>query len=200
MGSDHSTAVDRPDGLVLAGGRGRRVGGADKGLLPFHGSPAAAAAVAALRPLCRRVLISANRHRSAYAALDADAVVPDLRADYAGPLAGLEAVRALCAGPCLLVLPCDMPLLTPDIPARLHETLRGNAGLDAVYARARNRDHFLVCAITRAALCGISARLDRGEAAVRTWLAELRTQRLDLSDIDQRVLGNLNRRADWDGV
>src|SRR2546427_5877563 len=58
-------------GCVLAGGRGMRMGGIDKGLQPFLGQPLAAHALDRLAPQVGHLLINANRHAEAYAQLGA---------------------------------------------------------------------------------------------------------------------------------
>lgn len=116
--------IDIPDitGLVLAGGRGTRMGGADKGLQTFHGQPLAQHALARLQPQVGGLMLNANRHLADYAALGAPygaAVWPDDLADYAGPLAGFLAGLAHCPTPWLLTVPCDTPLFPLDLAARL---------------------------------------------------------------------------------
>jgi molybdopterin-guanine dinucleotide biosynthesis protein A len=48
-------------GVVLAGGMGRRMGGADKGLQDLRGQPLVACAIDRLAPQVDHLLISANR-------------------------------------------------------------------------------------------------------------------------------------------
>ncbi|MBP8140226.1 MAG: NTP transferase domain-containing protein, partial [Burkholderiales bacterium] len=81
---------DDVTGVVLAGGQGRRMGGVDKGLVPFRGSPMAAHAIARLAPQVGAVVVNANQNADAYAALG-HRVVPDAVGGFAGPLAGLHA-------------------------------------------------------------------------------------------------------------
>ena len=105
-------------GLVLAGGRGTRMGGVDKGLQNFHGVPLALHALRRLQPQVGQVLVSANRHLDAYAAFGAP-VCSDTLADHPGPLAGFLAGLAHCRTPWLLTVPCDTPLFPTDLAARL---------------------------------------------------------------------------------
>ncbi|MGI9337514.1 MAG: molybdenum cofactor guanylyltransferase [Gammaproteobacteria bacterium] len=53
-------------GVVLAGGRGRRMGGGDKGLLKLGGMTLAAIAVRRLQKQTRAVIINANRNHLEY--------------------------------------------------------------------------------------------------------------------------------------
>jgi molybdopterin-guanine dinucleotide biosynthesis protein A len=186
-----------PDGLVLAGGRGRRLGGADKGLQPFHGEAVATHALRALGQRCGHVFISANRNLAAYRALGATEVLQDLRPAYPGPLAGLEAVRGALHSDRLLVLPCDMPLVALRILDRLRETLDADPGLDAVFAATDRRDHFLVSALRCRALCSVSACLDQGTHSVRAWLEGLAVRREVFHGEDAATMLNLNTPGDW---
>jgi molybdenum cofactor guanylyltransferase len=105
-------------GLVLAGGRGSRMGGLDKGLQPYRGQPLVAHALQRLAPQVGALMINANRHLDAYAAFGVP-VVPDALPDFAGPLAGFLAGLSNCATPWLLTVPCDTPAFPLDLVQRL---------------------------------------------------------------------------------
>ncbi|PLC04339.1 molybdenum cofactor guanylyltransferase MobA [Variovorax sp. RO1] len=109
-------------GLVLAGGRGTRMGGVDKGLQLLQGEPLAAHAVQRLRPQVGGVLINANRNFAAYEALGVP-VFADSVPDHPGPLAGMLSGLEHCPTPWLLTVPCDTPRFPPDLAARLAEAL-----------------------------------------------------------------------------
>ncbi|WP_087722598.1 molybdenum cofactor guanylyltransferase MobA [Pandoraea sp. PE-S2T-3] len=115
-------ARDAITGLILAGGRGQRMGGRDKGLQLFDGQPLAAHVLARLQPQVGTLLISANRNHAAYAALGAD-VVSDETQDFAGPLAGMLAGLRAAKTEYVLTAPCDSPLLPDDLAARLAAAL-----------------------------------------------------------------------------
>jgi molybdopterin-guanine dinucleotide biosynthesis protein A len=105
-------------GLVLAGGRGSRMGGVDKGLQPHLGMPLALHALLRLSPQVGEVMINANRNLGAYESMGAP-VWPDALPDYPGPLAGFLAGLEHCATPYLVTVPCDSPLFPDDLVARL---------------------------------------------------------------------------------
>ncbi|MED5389717.1 MAG: molybdenum cofactor guanylyltransferase [Pseudomonadota bacterium] len=92
--------------IILAGGQGKRVGGADKGLLELDGKPLIAHLLEHLSPAPARIVISANRNQPTYRHW-ADQVVSDERDGFLGPMAGLETALANCQGLCLC-LPCDL--------------------------------------------------------------------------------------------
>lgn len=196
--SARRTATPDCDGLVLAGGRGRRLGGRDKGLQPVAGATAAARAAGLLRPLCRQLYLSANRHLDAYAQTLPDArLLPDLRPGFPGPLAALEAAQAVPTAPLLLLLACDLPLLSPTVPALLLRELRDEADLDVVCAAAGDRAQYLCAALRRRALAAARWQLDAGEPAVHGWIAQLRHRALPLPPALAPGLRNFNSTADW---
>ena len=112
-------------GLILAGGRGSRMGGIDKGLQNFRGLPLALQTLMRLQlqslPL-QEVLINANRNLSAYESLGAP-VWPDSIDGFAGPLAGFLTGLERCETPLLLTVPCDTPLFPLDLVERLYEAM-----------------------------------------------------------------------------
>ena len=116
--------IEAPDitGLVLAGGRGSRMGGVDKGLQNFNGMPLAMHTLLRLQAQVGQVMLNANRNLAAYESFGAP-VWPDVLADYAGPLAGFLTGLERCETPYLVTAPCDTPLLPPDLVQRLAQQL-----------------------------------------------------------------------------
>jgi molybdopterin molybdotransferase len=112
-------------GLILAGGRGTRMGRVDKGLQPFRGTTMVAHVLQRLAPQVDIVAINANRNLPLYqAAAGDDAVVmPDRMSGFEGPLAGLQAGLHFCATELLLTVPCDSPFLPDDLAERLYAAL-----------------------------------------------------------------------------
>jgi len=125
-------------GLVLAGGRGARMGGLDKGLQLFRGLPLAQHALRRLQPQVGNLLLNANRNLTAYAAFGVP-VWPDAQADYPGPLAGFLAGLTHCTTPWLLTAPCDTPLFPSDLAARLAEVAE-REGSDIAMAAGPEHD------------------------------------------------------------
>ena len=105
-------------GVILAGGRGSRMGGVDKGLQNFNGMPLALHTMLRLQPQVGELMINANRNLGAYEAFGAP-VWPDVVGDYAGPLAGFLTALERCETGWLATVPCDTPLFPQDLVARL---------------------------------------------------------------------------------
>ena len=108
--------------MVLAGGRGSRMGGADKGLQNFNGIPLALHTLMRLQMQeGQRVgdfMINANRNLGAYEAFGVP-VWPDNMADFPGPLGGFLTGLERCETPYLLTVPCDTPRLPLDLAERM---------------------------------------------------------------------------------
>lgn len=113
-----SPAREPITGAVLAGGRGSRMGGVDKGLQLLGGRPLVQHALERLAPQVDALMLSANRNLEAYAAFGVP-VVSDGDERFAGPLAGMRALLAACRTPWLLTVPCDSPHLPETLAARL---------------------------------------------------------------------------------
>lgn len=111
-------------GLVLAGGKGSRMQGQDKGLLRFRGAALVDHVIARLEPQVDHLLISANRSLADYAQRG-HKVVSDRFEGFAGPMAGIATGLHYCVTDWMQVAPCDGPQLPRDLTARL---LRGASG------------------------------------------------------------------------
>lgn len=122
-------------GIILAGGRGSRMGGADKGLQNFRGMPMAMFTLLRLAPQVGEVMINANRNLAAYESFGVP-VWPDAVGDYAGPLAGFLTGLERCDTEYLVTVPCDTPLFPQDLVARLAEALERD-GAEIAMAAAR---------------------------------------------------------------
>ena len=127
-------------GLILAGGRGTRMGRVDKGLQPFQGSTLAAHVLRRLAPQVATVVVNANRNLPQYQALEGvAAVVPDAMGGYEGPLAGLQTGLQHCATALLLTAPCDSPFLPADLAERLYAAMQADDA-DLAIAVTMERD------------------------------------------------------------
>ena len=163
-------------GLVLAGGRGSRMGGIDKGLQLYQGRPLVQHALERLAPQVGALMINANRHLDAYAAFGVP-VWPDSLADYPGPLAGLAAGLAHCPTPYLASVPCDSPHFPTELVARLAAALARADAQVAVAAAVEDgalRTQPVFCLLHTSLLPGLLAFLRSGQRKVGGWLATQR--------------------------
>lgn len=160
------------DALILAGGRGARLGGKDKGWIMWDGLPLIEHALAALAkqdPPPARILISANRNVDAYQQTG-HVVVMDERLDFMGPLAGIEAGLMRCKKNNLLVIPCDAPRLPADLFEKLQEALTEHPNALAAYAVTSESAQPLCCLLKPSVAGALGKQLDAGQHAAQTWL------------------------------
>ncbi len=167
-------------GVILAGGRGSRLGGVDKGLVPLHGRPLIERVIDALRPQVGALLISANRNRDIYASCGYP-VIADVMGDYDGPLAGMLSAMRAAGTAYILTAPCDAPSIPADLARRLAEALaRENAVASTVSLQGRLQPVF---ALLRCTLAGdLEHRLKQGERGAGDWLRRQQAVPVDFSD------------------
>ncbi len=170
----NAISTDDITGLILAGGRGSRMGGVDKGLQNHGGMPLAMHALLRLQPQVGQLLINANRNLSAYESMGAP-VWPDPIGDYPGPLAGWLAGLEHCETAYLLTVPCDTPNFPLDLSTRLAQAL---AAADADIAMAATREHGqlqvqpVFCLLKTTLIESLVAYLNDGQRKIDTWTAQ----------------------------
>lgn len=180
-------------GIVLAGGRARRMGGIDKGLIEYRGRPLIAYALDALRPVADTLLVNANRHAERYAAFGYP-VIADASNAFEGPLAGLLAGMCAARTPYVLTLPVDAPLMTGAVLQRLIATL-GAAEADVCVASDGTRRQPVFMLARRGLRASLERFLEAGGRKVEDWLAG---QRLAIADCSDRIdaFANINAPED----
>ena len=167
---------DHITGLVLAGGRGSRMGGVDKGLQNHRGMPLALHALLRLAPQVGEVMINANRNLSAYESMGVP-VWPDAMPDYPGPLAGLLAGLERCETPYLVSVPCDTPHFPHDLVARLGAALvehGAEIAMAATHEDGELRTQPVFCLVRATLMESLVAFLHAGERKIDRWTAQHR--------------------------
>lgn len=180
--------------VILAGGQGSRMGGADKGLMEYRGRPLVEWALAALGPQVDEMFISANRNLDTYAAYGYR-VLPDTLPDYPGPLAGVLAALQTVTADWLVVAPCDSPHLPADLVARLLDAAC-QAKVPLAVAADEARTHHTCFVVRTDQRDSLAAFLARGERAVRHWQAGLPSTSVLF---DAAGFANYNRAGDLQG-
>ena len=175
--------------LLLAGGRGQRMGGADKGLLEWQGKPLIAWLHQQVRPLSDDLIISCNRNQQRYAAF-ANQLASDAEGDFPGPLAGILAGLRSARHAQLLVLPCDAPL----IQRNLLEGLLREAGEQPVVIRQGEQWQPLFSLWPRQLLPLLEQAWRSGQRSPLSFLRTVNAVTLDCPADDPR-LANLNTPA-----
>jgi len=171
-------------GLVLAGGRGSRMGGVDKGLQPHHGVPLAQHALRRLAPQVAIAMLNANRNLETYAAMGVP-VWPDEIADFAGPLAGMLAGLTHCATDYLATVPCDSPDFPLDLVARLAHGLdrsKAEIAVAATIEAGEMHPQPVFCLLEVSLRASLVAFLASGERKTGLWIRRHRSVQVPFED------------------
>lgn len=166
-------------GLILAGGLGRRMHGADKGLQIFHGKPLVQHLIEHLAPQVDFLSINANRNLSRYRAFGYP-VLPDVIPGFLGPLAGLHAGMLHATTPLLITVPCDAPCLPTNLVARLVAALETDAS-DLAIVQTPERPEPLFCLARTSLLPNLTSYLTAGGRKVSAWQATLKSSRVQFA-------------------
>jgi molybdopterin-guanine dinucleotide biosynthesis protein A len=179
--------------VVLAGGRGRRLGGQDKGLMDLDGKPLIEHILELVTPQVSAVIINANRNQQVYADLG-HPVISDNMADYQGPLAGFAVALAACNTDYIMTLPCDGPYVPVDLVSRLSAAMIDNdAELAVAYDGQRMQPVYAL--IPRSLLGSLQEFLDAGDRKIDLWYARHNTALADFSDVIDTFF-NINTEDD----
>jgi molybdenum cofactor guanylyltransferase len=171
-------------GLVLAGGRGSRMGGVDKGLQNYRGVALALHALLRLQPQVGTVMINANRNLGAYEAMGVP-VWPDAMPDYPGPLAGLLTGLERCETPYLVSVPCDTPGFPLDLVAQLSAALVRDDAEIAMAAAPEDgalRTQPVFCLLKADLLGSLVKYLQSGQRKIDRWTAMHRCVVVEFDD------------------
>ena len=171
-----SIPLDQITGLVLAGGRGSRMGGVDKGLQLHRGQPLARHALDRLAPQVGCLAVNANRNLAAYQAMGVP-VWPDALPDRPGPLAGFLAGLAHCNTPWLVTVPCDSPQFPPDLVARLAQAAVDQQAEIAIAATVEQgvlQTQPVFCLMQAALQPGLAAFIQGGQRQIGRWVQQQR--------------------------
>ncbi|MDD5405029.1 MAG: molybdenum cofactor guanylyltransferase [Sulfuricella sp.] len=178
--------------IILAGGRGQRMGEADKGLQLLRGKPLVGWVADSIAPQAEEVLISANRNLERYRELGF-AVLPDSMPDFPGPLAGLQRALESAKHPLWLSVPCDTPFLPPDLVERLRAALlSGDAEL--AVAAAGGRLQRVICLGYGHLRTSLDEFIARGGRRVGEWQDGLRLMAVPFED--ELIFSNINTPED----
>lgn len=179
--------------VVLAGGRGKRLGGKDKGLIPFEGKPLIEYILAAISPQADAVIINANRNQARYADFGYPVISDDM-ADFQGPLAGFAAALSACNTDYIVTLPCDGPYVPADLVTRLAAAREANHAEIAV-AHDGQRMQPVYALIPRSLLASLQGFLAAGDRKIDLWYARHDTALADFSDVTETFF-NINTEDD----
>lgn len=165
--------------LILAGGRGRRMGGQDKGWINYRQRPMVFSTLESIQRQLHdlglkegvdvEIVISANRNIDRYQELGYQ-VVQDVRQDYPGPLAGIESAtvnRKLGHIKRWVVCPVD----SPNLPAQFLSSMIFVDKNSVAYLKQGQKCHYAHLTFSRHHQKELSWYLDRGGRSIKDWLS-----------------------------
>ncbi len=155
-------------GIVLAGGKGSRMGGLDKGLVLFDNKPMVEYSLAVLTPYVERSLISANRNQVKYQ--NYASVISDELPDFQGPLSGILSTLKQVKTPFAIILPCDMPYLNNQVIKLLIKQFKQQQS-DICIVDDTQRVQPIVMALKTSLKDDLAKFLEGGGRKLRTWQA-----------------------------
>lgn len=184
--------------IILSGGRGARMGGADKGLILLSQQPLIAHVIARLSPQVDEIIINANREIGQYEALGYRVLQDETSQvgieQFAGPLAGVQLGLKYAKHDYLLCVPCDSPLLPLNLALRLKDALVISTA-DIAVATSNHNTHPVFCLCKKSVLPSLTDYLQQGGRKVSAWQKSQKYIEVDFSD-DNDAFENLNSAED----
>lgn len=175
--------------VILAGGKGRRLEGQDKGLVTFKGKPLIEHVLERITPQTDSVIINANRNIETYEGYG-HLVINDDLSDFQGPLAGFASAMRVVKTSHIITLPCDGPNLPPDLVSRMLATLDNQVDTIAI-AHDGKRLQPVHALIPISLIYSLEMFLDAGDRKIDLWYEKHPTVLVDFSDSPD-VFSNIN--------
>jgi molybdenum cofactor guanylyltransferase len=191
-------------GLVLAGGKARRMGGQDKGLININGQAMIQYVLTALKPQVNRIIINANRNISEYETFGYS-VISDQLEDYQGPLAGMAAAMEASETKFICICPCDGPLIAEDIVSRLYSAIStsssedSNSKINIAVAHDGKRMQPVYALLNCSLRQSLLDYLHSGERKIDRWYSQHNAKTVDFSD-KQDCFININTPEDQTSI
>jgi molybdenum cofactor guanylyltransferase len=175
--------------LILAGGRGSRMGSVDKGMQLFKGKPMVAHVLERLAPQADEIIINANRSINEYEAFG-HRVISDAIDGFAGPLAGLHVGMTHATTPLIVTTPCDSPFLPVDLVAHLLAAME-KENADLAVAKTFDQVHPVFCLVKREKEPHLRAFLETGQRKIDKWYTTLKVVEVQFDD-QEAAFANIN--------
>jgi len=167
-------------GVILAGGKGRRMGGSDKGLLNYQQRPLITYAINTLKPQVDALIINANRNIERYQEFGYS-VIEDSLDNFCGPLAGMLTAMQAVDTDYILTAPCDSPRISSQLRQRMMEAMLLEQA-DLAVAHDGSRLQPVFCLLPCRLQADLEQHLQQGGRKIDLWLAEHKMAVVDFSD------------------
>lgn len=178
--------------VILAGGKGRRLGGQDKGLVHYQNKPLIEHVLERIKPQVNRILLNANRNHKNYANYGYP-VIGDELSDYQGPLAGFATAMKVVTTSHIVTLPCDGPLLPTNLLSRMLDKLTNLSPASDTLVVAHNGERLqpVYALIPVKLINSLECFLEEGNRKIDLWYDNHTMLIADFSDTPE-VFDNIN--------
>ena len=179
--------------VILAGGKGRRLEGQDKGLVTYKNKRLVEHVIERIEPQVHQVLINANRNQETYETYGFS-VISDEMSNFQGPLAGFATAMKAANTDYIVTMPCDGPSLPLDYVSRMLASLQECSHTDCIFvAHDGERIQPVHALIPVSLIASLESFLDGGERKVDLWYAKHGLVEVDFSDQPNSFF-NVNRK------
>ncbi|HIA09076.1 MAG TPA: molybdenum cofactor guanylyltransferase MobA [Chromatiaceae bacterium] len=180
-------------GVILAGGRGQRMGGVDKGLVEYKGTPLIEHVIAVLSPQVDELLINANRNIKIYEQYGYPIIADELP-EYPGPLAGMLTCLGNATHDHVVFVPCDTPALPDDLVERLLHDME-QSGNRACFAHDGERAQPVIAMLRSSVQIPLAQYMACGQSKVMDWMQQIAATPVDFCD-SRTAFANVNSPDD----
>lgn len=183
--------------VILAGGKGRRMDGKDKGLVELAERPLIEHVISAIEPQVKTIILNANRNQEQYSHYGYQ-VISDELDNYQGPLAGFFSGMKKATTSHIVTLPCDGPLLPVDLVERLiFVSEEKNAEIAVAHDGQRMQPVYSL--IPTSLIASLNNFLDAGERKIDLWYKQHRVALAYFSDCPETFI-NINTARERDSL
>jgi molybdenum cofactor guanylyltransferase len=180
--------------VILAGGKGRRLEGQDKGLVIYKGKALIQHVIERIQSQVGDIVINANRNQETYASYGYP-MISDEMGDFQGPLAGFATAMKMVQTDYIVTLPCDGPSLPLDLVSRMLSKLNTLDDVSDAIAVAHDGEWLqpVHALIPIALIDSLEAFLANGDRKIDLWYAKHNLILVDFSN-QPNAFFNINKK------
>ena len=186
--------------VILAGGKGRRLEGQDKGLVIYKGKALIQHVIERIQSQVGTIVINANRNQETYASYGYP-TISDEMSNFQGPLAGFATAMKTVKTDYIITLPCDGPSLPLDLVQRMLSKLNAFEDTSNCIAVAHDGEWLqpVHALIPIALIDSLEAFLANGDRKIDLWYAKHDLVLVDFSDQSDAFF-NINKKEQLGGI
>ncbi|MFV2005384.1 MAG: molybdenum cofactor guanylyltransferase MobA [Gammaproteobacteria bacterium] len=179
--------------VIVAGGKGTRMGGRDKGLIKLSGKPIVEHIIERLSLQLDLIIVNANRNLDEYRQLGYP-VINDSITGFQGPLAGILTALDSSNTEFIITIPCDAPHLADDFVSKMSNALT-ESNAEMAVANDGTRMQQMYALIPASLSADLTDFLQQGNRSVKDWFAQQSLIMVDFSTYPKMFI-NINSRED----